>query len=69
MASAGRDALIECGEILKRACTYRARADGCRAGRGKGRDDGSAPRDNGSTPRDNGYAARDDGAGRGGLYL
>ena len=35
MASAGRDALTECGEIIKRTRTYRARADGCRAGAGR----------------------------------
>ena len=56
MASAGRNALIECGEIIKRAHTYRARADGC----GKGCDDGSAPRDDGYAVRDDGSAVLDD---------
>ena len=35
VASAGRDALTECGGIMKRARTYRARADGCGAGAGR----------------------------------
>ena len=35
MASAGRDALTECREIIKRARTYRAHADGCGAGVGR----------------------------------
>ena len=60
MASAGRDALTECGEIIKRARTYRARADGCGAGVGRVATTSRAPRDDGSTARDDGYAARND---------
>ena len=62
MASAGRDALTECREIIKRACTYRARADGCGAGAGRVATTGRAPRDDGSVLRDDGYAARNDGS-------
>ena len=35
MASVGRDALTKCGVIMKRARTYRARADECGAGAGR----------------------------------
>ena len=69
MASAGRDALTECGEIIKRVRTYRARADGCEAGSGRvtmtgcaPRDDGYEARDDGSTVPEDGSAARDDGS-------
>ena len=69
MASAGWDALTKCGEIIKRARTYRARANGCKAGAGRvattgrtPRDDGSALRDNGSALPDDGFAAGDDGS-------
>ena len=53
---------------MKRAHTYRARADGCGAGAGRvattgraPRDDGYAARDDGSVLPDDGSAARDDG--------
>ena len=59
MASAGRDALTECGGIIKRARTYRACADGCGAGAGRVATMGRAPRDDGSAPRDDRYAACD----------
>ena len=60
MASAGRDALTECGEIKKRAHTYRAGADGCGAGAERVATTGCAPRDDGSAARDDGFAACDD---------
>ena len=62
MASAGRDALTKCGEIIKCARTYRARADGCGAGARRVATTGRAPRDDRSAPRDDGYAACDDGS-------
>ena len=62
MGSAGRDALTKCGEIIKRARTYRARADVCGAGTGRVATTGRTPCDHESAPRDDGYAARDDGS-------
>ena len=62
MASAGQDALTECGEIIKRARTYRARADGCGAGAERIATTGRAPRDDGSAPRDDGSVVPDDGS-------
>ena len=62
MASAGRDALIECGEIIKRARTYRAHPDGCGASAERVTTTSRAPRDDGSASCDNGYAARVDGS-------
>ena len=56
------DALTECGEIIKRTRTYRARADGCGAGAGRITTMGRAPHDDESIPRDDGYAERDDGS-------
>ena len=75
MASAGWDALTKCGEIKKRARTYRVGADGCKAGAGRVATTGHAPRDDGSvacndelatcndgsTVPDNGSATRNDG--------
>ena len=60
MASASQDALTECKEMRKCACTYRAGADGCGAGAGRVVTTGRAPRDNGSTVQDDGYAVHDD---------
>ena len=47
---------------MKRAHTYRARADGCGVGTGRVATTGCAPRDDGSAPRDDGYAAHDNGS-------
>ena len=47
---------------MKRARTYRARADGCGAGAGRVATTGHTPRDDGSAPHDDGYAACDDGS-------
>ena len=47
---------------MKRARTYRVRADGCGAGAGRVVTMGRAPRDDGSASRDDGYAAHDDGS-------
>ena len=62
MASAGRDTLTECGEIIKCTRTYNARADGCGAGARRVVTTGRAPRNDGSAPCDDEYLARDDGS-------
>ena len=62
MASAGRDALIECREMRKCARTYRAHADGCGAGAGRVATTGRAPRDDGYAARDNRSAVPNDGS-------
>ena len=62
MASAGQDALTECGEMKKHARTYKAGADGCGAGAGRVATTGRAPRDDGSAAPNDGYVARDDGS-------
>ena len=45
---------------MKRARTYRARADGCGAGAGRVATTGRTPRDDGSALPDDGSAARND---------
>ena len=47
---------------MKRARTYRARADGYGAGTGRVATMGCAPRDDGSALPDDGSAARNDGS-------
>ena len=47
---------------MKRARTYRARADGCGAVAGRIATTGRAPRDDRSAAHDDGYAALDDGS-------
>ena len=55
MASAGRDALTECGEMRKRVRTYNAGADGCGAGGRRVATTSPAPCDDGSAVRDDGW--------------
>ena len=62
MATIGRDALTECEEIIKRARTYRAYADGCGAGARRVATTGRTPRDDRSAPCDDGYAVCDNGS-------
>ena len=63
MASAGRDALIECKEMRECVHTYKAGADGCGAGAERVATTGRAPRDDGFATRDDGSTARDNGFG------
>ena len=62
MASAGRDALTECEEIIKCVCTYRAHVDGCGADAGRVARTSHTPRDDGSTVRDDRSAVPDNGS-------